>query len=90
MALYKVATTAIRGVKAIAGNRASPSFDIVFPIKAAKGIIPLRYNVVTNIWGPQPGTKPIRIANNGIKIQAASAKPAKSSPKKAYAYSYAK
>ena len=48
MALYKVATTAIRGVKAIAGNRASPSFDIVFPIKAAKGIIPLRYNVVTN------------------------------------------
>jgi hypothetical protein len=49
MALYKVATTAIRGVKAIAGNRASPSFEIAFPIKAANGIIPLIYSVVTNI-----------------------------------------
>ena len=49
MALYSVAMMAIRGVNAIAGKRASPSFEIAFPIKAAKGIIPLIYNVVTRI-----------------------------------------
>ncbi len=90
MALYSVAITAMRGVSAIAGNRASPSFDIAFPINAAKGIIPDRYKVVTKICGPQPGTNPIKIANNGMKIQAASAKPAKSKPKNEYAYSYAR
>ena len=42
MALYNVAIIAIRGVKAIAGKRASPSLEIAFPIKAANGIIPLR------------------------------------------------
>ena len=78
---------AIRGVNAIAGNRASPSFEIAFPINAAKGIIPERYRVVIRICGPQPGTNPTKIANNGMKTQAASAKPAKSKPKKAYAYS---
>jgi hypothetical protein len=44
--------------------------------------------------GPQilvtTGTKPTKIANKGMKIQAASAKLAKLRPKKAYAYSYAK
>ena len=85
-----MAITAIRGVNAIAGNKASPSFDIAFPINAAKGIIHDRYKVVTKICGPQPGTNPIKIANNGRKIQAASATPAKSNPKNAYAYSYAK
>ena len=49
MALYSVAITAMRGGNAMAGKRASPSFEIAFPIKAAKGIIPLRYNVVTRI-----------------------------------------
>ena len=46
--LYSVAITAILGVNAIAGNSASPSFEIAFPINAAKGIIPFKYNVVTS------------------------------------------
>ena len=83
MALYSVAMIAMRGVNAIAGNRASPSFEMAFPINAAKGIIPVRYNVVTRICGPQPGINPTRIANRGMKIQATSARPAKSKPKKA-------
>ena len=56
------------GCNAIAGNRASPSFEIAFPICADNGIIPFKYRVVTNICGPQPGKKPIRIAINGINI----------------------
>jgi|TARA_B110000881_G_scaffold209561_1_gene215958 hypothetical protein len=90
IALYKVAIIAIFGVNAIAGNKASPSFDIAFPINAAKGIIPLRYKVVTNIWGPQPGINPINIASRGININAESDRTAKSNPKKEFAYSYAK
>ena len=62
-----MAIKAALGCKAIAGNNASPSFEIAFPIWADKGIIPFKYKVVTNIWGPQPGKKPIKIAINGIK-----------------------
>ena len=43
------------GAIAIAGNKASPSFDIAFPKRALKGIIPFIKRVVTNIWGPHPG-----------------------------------
>ena len=50
------------GAIAIAGNKASPSFDIAFPKRALKGIIPFIKRVVTNIWGPHPGINPIIIA----------------------------
>ena len=56
------------GAIAIAGNNASPSFDIAFPKSALKGIIPFIKRVVTNIWGPHPGINPITIARRGIKI----------------------
>ena len=42
IALYKVATTAAFGAKAIAGNNASPSFEIAFPISADNGIKPFK------------------------------------------------
>ena len=64
-----MAIKAALGCRAIAGNNASPSFEIAFPIWADKGIIPFKYKVVTNIWGPQPGKKPIKIAINGIKMK---------------------
>ena len=62
IALYSVATTAARGETAIAGNSASPSFDIAFANCAENGINPLRYIVVTTTCGPQPGIKPMTIA----------------------------
>ena len=43
-------------------------FDSHYFICADNGIIPFKYRVVTNICGPQPGKKPIRIAINGINI----------------------
>ena len=49
----------------MAGNKASPSFDIAFPKRALKGINPFIKSVVTNICGPHPGTKPIIIASKG-------------------------
>ena len=66
MALYSVAITAMRGVSAIAGNRASPSFDIAFPISAENGIYPFKYNVAVKICGPHPGIKPTKIAIKGV------------------------
>ena len=63
-----VARTAALGAIAIAGNKASPSFDIAFPKRALKGIIPFIKRVVTNIWGPHPGINPIIMANKGISI----------------------
>ena len=42
MALYNVAIISALGARAIAGKRASPSFEIAFPISAEKGINPLR------------------------------------------------
>ena len=56
------------GAIAIAGNKASPSFDMAFPKRALKGIIPLIKRVVTSIWGPHPGTNPIIMASKGIRI----------------------
>ena len=56
------------GAIAIAGNNASPSFDIAFPKSALKGIIPFIKRVVTNIWGPHPGINPKIMARRGIKI----------------------
>ena len=56
------------GAIAIAGNKASPSFDMAFPKRALKGIIPLIKRVVTSIWGPHPGINPIIIASKGIRI----------------------
>ena len=44
-----VATIAARGAIAIAGNRASPSLLIAFPIWADRGINPDKYIVVTRI-----------------------------------------
>ena len=52
---------------AIAGKRASPSFEIELPIWADIGICPLTYIEVIIIWGPQPGIKPIRMAIKGTK-----------------------
>ena len=63
-----VAKMAALGAIAIAGNNASPSFDIAFPKSALKGIIPFIKRVVTNIWGPHPGINPIIMARRGIKI----------------------
>ena len=48
MAEYIVATRATLGLIASAGNNASPSFDIAFPICADKGIKPAINIVVTN------------------------------------------
>ena len=42
MALYNVAIIAAFGASAMAGNRASPSFDIAFPISAEKGMKPFK------------------------------------------------
>ncbi len=42
IALYKVAITAALGANAIAGNKASPSFEIALPISADKGIKPFK------------------------------------------------
>jgi hypothetical protein len=42
IALYNVATIAALGAKAIAGNSASPSFEIALPISADNGMYPLR------------------------------------------------
>ena len=63
-----VAKIAALGAIAIAGNNASPSFDIAFPKRALKGIIPFIKRVVTNIWGPHPGINPIIMASKGISI----------------------
>ena len=38
IALYKVAIIAAFGANAIAGNNASPSFDIAFPSSAERGM----------------------------------------------------
>ena len=38
IALYNVAKTAAFGANAIAGKRASPSFEIAFPSSADRGI----------------------------------------------------
>ena len=70
-ALYIVATTAALGAKARAGNRASPSLLIEFPINAEKGMSPLIYVAATRICGPQPGMNPITIAIRGKKTYAA-------------------
>ena len=56
---HAVATIAALGANAIAGKRASPSLEIALAANALKGTMPLMYNVVTNICGPQPGNKPI-------------------------------
>ena len=66
--LYNVANIAAFGAKAIAGKSASPSFEIALPISAENGTDPFKYNVVTIIWGPQPGIKPNKIAIKGTKI----------------------
>ncbi len=42
IALYIVANNAALGAKAIAGNNASPSFEIAFPISADRGINPFK------------------------------------------------
>ena len=65
MALYKVAKIAALGEIAIAGNKASPSFDIELPIWAAKGMWPAIYILVIIIWGPHPGINPTKIAAKG-------------------------
>ena len=65
MVEYKVATNAVFGASAIAGNKASPSLLIAFPICADKGIIPAIYIVVTITCGPQPGTSPNTTATRG-------------------------
>ena len=52
MAEYIVATRATLGLIASAGNNASPSFDIAFPICADNGKKPAINIVVTNSWGP--------------------------------------
>ena len=67
IALYNVAIIAALAEMAIAGKRASPSFEIEFPIWADIGIWPDTYIDVIIIWGPQPGINPIIIAINGIK-----------------------
>ncbi len=41
-ALYKVAMIAALGVNAMAGNSASPSLEIAFPISAESGINPFK------------------------------------------------
>jgi len=51
---------------AIAGNKASPSLDIELPRKAENGTSPFINKVVTIIWGPQPGIRPIKTPINGI------------------------
>ena len=66
IAVYKVAMTAALGASAIAGNRASPSFDIALAIRAEKGMKPCMYKVVTMICGPHPGNNPTRQAINGM------------------------
>tara|TARA_B100001093_G_C26009528_1_gene669111 strand:- start:39 stop:179 length:141 start_codon:yes stop_codon:yes gene_type:complete len=42
IALYKVAITAAFGANAIAGNNASPSFEMALPISADNGIKPFK------------------------------------------------
>tara|TARA_B100000767_G_C19574747_1_gene454769 strand:+ start:278 stop:709 length:432 start_codon:yes stop_codon:yes gene_type:complete len=79
---------AILGVSAIAGKSASPSFDIAFPINAAKGITPLIYSVVTNICGPHPGMNPISTAIMGIYIKFASVIEVRFKPNRLNEYSY--
>ena len=66
IALYKVAIIAALGEIAIAGKRASPSFEIELPIWADIGIWPETYIEVIIIWGPHPGINPIIIAIKGI------------------------
>tara|TARA_B100001113_G_C20511761_1_gene363304 strand:+ start:189 stop:467 length:279 start_codon:yes stop_codon:yes gene_type:complete len=65
IALYNVATIAALAEIAIAGKRASPSFEMELPIWADIGICPLTYIDVIIICGPQPGIKPISIAIKG-------------------------
>ena len=66
IALYNVAIIAALAEMAIAGKRASPSFEIEFPIWADIGIWPETYIEVIIICGPQPGMNPIIIAIKGI------------------------
>ena len=42
IALYRVAITAALGARAIAGNKASPSFDMALPNSADKGMKPFK------------------------------------------------
>ena len=42
IAVYSVATMAALGTSAIAGNNASPSLEIAFPISAENGIKPFK------------------------------------------------
>ena len=65
MVEYKVATMAVFGASAIAGNKASPSLLIAFPICADKGIMPPIYMLVIITCGPQPGRSPITTAIKG-------------------------
>ena len=65
MVEYKVATMAVFGASAIAGNKASPSLLIAFPICADNGIMPPIYMLVTITCGPQPGRSPITTAIKG-------------------------
>ena len=65
MAEYAVATMAALGLSAIAGNNASPSLEIAFPIKAANGTTPFMYSVAIKTCGPHPGMKPTRTPSKG-------------------------
>ena len=64
--LISVALITAFGLIAIAGNKASPSLDIELPRKAENGTSPFINKVVTIIWGPQPGIRPIKTPINGI------------------------
>ncbi len=46
---YSVAIIAALGASAMAGNSASPSFEIAFPTCADIGTAPLMYKLVTKI-----------------------------------------
>ena len=56
---------AVFGASAIAGNKASPSLLIAFPICADNGMIPPIYILVTMTCGPHPGSSPMIIVING-------------------------
>ena len=66
----------------IAGNKASPSFDIALPISAENGIYPFKYNVAVKICGPHPGIKPTKIAIKGVSGKITSNNFLKSNPVK--------
>lgn len=58
------------GTFAIAGNSASPSFEIALPNWADRGMAPCRYKPVVSICGALPGISPIKTPTKGRKILA--------------------